>query len=172
MLPIVPDVPAPNLAEETRMPVEVGQEAPDFTLNDQNREQVTLSSFRGEKSVLLVFFPFAFSGICTNELCQVRDELPSFEGDEVQVIGISVDHPFALKSWAAQEGYLFPLVSDFWPHGEVAKTYGVFNDVAGMANRGTFLIDKQGIVRFAEVNQPGERRDQSAWHEAMAQLPA
>jgi peroxiredoxin len=154
------------------MPVEVGQEAPDFTLKDQNREDVTLSSFRGQKSVLLVFFPFAFSGICTSELCQVRDELPSFEGDEVQVVGISVDHPFALKSWAAQEGYLFPLLSDFWPHGEVAKTYGVFNDVAGMANRGTFLVDKSGVVRFAEVNQPGEKRDQSAWHEAMAALPA
>jgi peroxiredoxin len=154
------------------MPVEVGQEAPDFTLKDQNREDVTLSSFRGQKSVLLVFFPFAFSGICTSELCQVRDELPSFEGDDVQVIGISVDHPFALKSWAAQEGYLFPLVSDFWPHGEVAKQYGVFNDIAGMANRGTFLIDKQGVVRFAELNQPGEKRDQSAWHDAMAKLPA
>jgi mycoredoxin-dependent peroxiredoxin len=154
------------------MPVEVGQEAPDFTLKDQNREDVTLSSFRGQKSVLLVFFPFAFSGICTSELCQVRDELPSFEGDDVQVIGISVDHPFALKSWAAQEGYLFPLVSDFWPHGEVAQKYGVFNDIAGMSNRGTFLIDKQGVVRFAELNQPGEKRDQSVWHEAMAKLPA
>ena len=103
------------------MAVEVGQEAPDFTLRDQNREEVTLSSFRGQKSVLLVFFPFAFSGICTSELCQVRDELPRFEDEDVQVIGISVDHPFALKSWAAQEGYLFPLLSDFWPHGEVAK---------------------------------------------------
>ena len=154
------------------MPVEVGQEAPDFTLRDQNREEVTLSSFRGEKSVLLVFYPFAFSGICTSELCQVRDELPSFEGEAVQVIGISVDSPFALKSWAAQEGYLFPLLSDFWPHGEVAKKYGAFNEIAGMANRGTFLVDKQGVVRFAEVNQPGEKRDQTAWHTAMAALPA
>lgn len=154
------------------MSVEVGQEAPDFTLRDQNREEVTLSSFRGEKAVLLVFYPFAFSGICTSELCQVRDELPSFENEAVQVIGISVDSTFALKSWAAQEGYLFPLLSDFWPHGEVAKAYGVFNEVAGMANRGTFLIDKQGVVRFAEANQPGEKRDQTAWHSAMATLPA
>jgi len=154
------------------MAVEVGQEAPDFTLRDQNREEVTLSSYRGKKSVLLVFFPFAFSGICTNELCQVRDELPSFEDEDVQVIGISVDHPFALKSWAMQEGYLFPLLSDFWPHGEVAKRYGVFNEVAGMANRGTFLVDRSGKVTFAEVNQPGEKRDQSVWHAAMADLPA
>ena len=154
------------------MPVEVGQEAPDFTLKNQDREEVTLSSFRGSKSVLLVFYPFAFSGICSSELCQVRDELPSFEGEDVQVVAVSVDSPFALKTWAAQEGYLFPLLSDFWPHGEVAQKYGVFNEVAGMANRGTFLVDRSGIVRFAEVNQPGEKRDQSAWHEAMASLPA
>jgi peroxiredoxin len=153
------------------MAVEVGQEAPDFTLRDQNREEVTLSSYRGKKSVLLVFYPFAFSGICSSELCQVRDELPRFEDEDVQVIGISIDHPFTLKSWAAQEGYLFPLLSDFWPHGEVAKRYGVFNDVAGMANRGTFLIDKSGKVVFVEVNQPGEKRDQSVWHSAMADLP-
>ena len=152
------------------MAVEVGQEAPDFTLRDQNREEVTLSSYRGKKSVLLVFFPFAFSGICTSELCQVRDELPRFEDEDVQVIGISVDHPFALKSWSAQEGYLFPLLSDFWPHGEVAKAYGTFNADAGMAVRGTFLIDKEGTVRFAEVNPPGQARDQQSWKKAVAEL--
>ena len=154
------------------MPVEVGQEAPDFTLRNQDREEVTLSSFRGSKSVLLVFYPFAFSGTCTSELCEVRDELPRFEGDDVQVIGISCDPTFTLKNWAVQEGYTFPLLSDFWPHGEVATTYGVFNDVAGMANRGTFLVDKSGVVRWTQVNGPGERRDQSAWHQAMADLPA
>jgi len=154
------------------MAVEVGQEAPDFTLRDQNREEVTLSSYRGKKSVLLVFYPFAFSGICTSELCQVRDELPRFEDEDVQVIGISVDHPFTLKSWAAQEGYLFPLLSDFWPHGEVAKAYGVFLEKPGMAVRGTFLVDKAGIVRFAEVNAPGEARDQSGWRKAVAALAA
>ena len=149
------------------MAVEVGATAPDFTLRDQNREEVTLSSFRG-KNVLLVFYPFAFSGICTSELCQVRDDLPRFQNDDVQILGISVDHPFALKSWALQEGYLFPLLADFWPHGEVARTYGVFNEIAGMANRGTFLVDRAGVVQFAEVNQPGEARNQAAWHEALA----
>src|ERR671912_1947278 len=146
------------------MPVEVGQEAPNFTLRDQNREEVTLSSFRGEKSVLLIFYPFAFSGICTSELCEVRDRLPRFEDDAVQVIGVSVDHAPALKAWSIQEGYLFPLLSDYWPHGKVSKLYGVFNEIVGAANRGTFLIDRAGIVRFAEANGPGERRDQSAWH--------
>lgn len=154
------------------MAVEVGQEAPDFTLRDQNREEVTLSSYRGKKSVLLVFYPFAFSGICTSELCQVRDELPRFEDEDVQVIGISVDHPFTLKSWAAQEGYLFPLLSDFWPHGGTAQTYGVFNEKAGMALRATFLLDADGVVTFAQVNQPGDAREQSAWKDAVGRLAA
>jgi peroxiredoxin (alkyl hydroperoxide reductase subunit C) len=154
------------------MPVEVGQQAPDFTLRDQNRDEVTLSSFRGRKSVLLVFYPFAFSRICTGELCQVRDDLPRLQNDEVQVLGVSVDSPHALKAWAAQEGFDFPLLADFWPHGEVARKYGAFNEIAGMANRGTFLIDRDGVVRFAEVNEVGQARDQSAWHHALAQLPA
>jgi mycoredoxin-dependent peroxiredoxin len=154
------------------MAVEVGSKAPDFTLNDYNREKVSLASFQGVKNVLLVFYPFAFSGICTGELCQVRDELADYQNDRVQAIGISVDSPFALKAWAAKEGYEFPLVSDFWPHGEVAKAYGVFNEASGMANRGTFLIDKEGVIRFTEVNQPGEARDQESWKKAIASLPA
>jgi peroxiredoxin len=154
------------------MTVEVGSEAPDFTLNDYNKQPVTLSSFRGGKNVLLVFYPFAFSGICTGELCQVRDEIAAYEDENVQVIGVSVDTPFSLKAWAAQEGYQFPLLSDFWPHGEVAQAYGVFNEAAGLATRGTFLIDTAGVVRFAEVNAPGEARDQDAWKKAVASLKA
>ncbi|QFU87600.1 peroxiredoxin [Amycolatopsis sp. YIM 10] len=152
------------------MAVEVGSKAPDFTLNDYNKQAVTLSSFQGEKPVLLVFYPFAFSGICQGELCQLRDEFAEYDGKGVQVIGVSVDTPFSLKAWAEQQGYQFPLLSDFWPHGEVAKTYGVFNEAAGLANRGTFLIDSAGVVRFAEVNQPGEARDQGAWKKAVAEL--
>jgi len=154
------------------MAVEVGSEAPDFTLNDYNKQQVTLSSFRGSKNVLLVFYPFAFSGICNGELCQLRDELSTYEDEDVQVLGVSVDTPFTLKAWANQEGYQFPLLSDFWPHGAVAQSYGVFNSTAGMALRGTFLIDVSGVVRFAEVNAPGEARDQDAWKKAVASLKA
>ncbi|PXY21656.1 peroxiredoxin [Prauserella sp. PE36] len=152
------------------MAVEVGSQAPDFTLNDYNKQEVTLSSFRGDKPVLLVFYPFAFSGICQGELCQLRDEFAEYDNEGVQVLGVSVDTPFSLKAWAEQQGYQFPLLSDFWPHGEVAKAYGVFNDKAGLAVRGTFLIDKEGVVRFAEVNQPGEARDQQAWKKAVAEL--
>jgi len=77
---------------------------------------------------------------------------------------------FSLKAWSQAENYQFPLLSDFWPHGETAKAYGVFNETAGMAVRGTFLVDKEGVVRFAEVNQPGEARDQEGWKKALASL--
>jgi len=154
------------------MPVQVGERAPDFTLRDQNGQDVTLSSFQGEKNVLLVFYPFAFSRICTGELCQVRDELPTYQNADLQILALSVDSAFALKSYALAEGYEFPLLADFWPHGSVAKAYGVFNETSGMANRGTFLVDKAGIVRFAEMNAPGEARDQGVWQKAIAGLAA
>ncbi|MDT7654542.1 MAG: mycoredoxin-dependent peroxiredoxin [Pseudonocardiales bacterium] len=154
------------------MAPEVGSEAPDFTLKDQNNQEVTLSSFRGERNVLVVFYPFAFSGICQGELCSVRDDLPSFQNDDLQILAVSVDHAFTLKAWADAQGYEFPLLADFWPHGEVAQAYGVFNDKRGMAVRGTFLVDKAGIVRFSEVNQPGDAREQEGWKKAVAALAA
>lgn len=150
--------------------VSVGSSAPDFTLKDQNNEEVVLSSFRGSKAVLVIFYPLAFTGICTGELCRVRDELPTFQNDDVQVVTISVDSAYAHKIFSEREGYEFPLLSDFWPHGGVAQTYGVFNEKAGIANRGTFLIDKQGIVRFAEMNGPGEGRDAATWQAAIKAL--
>jgi mycoredoxin-dependent peroxiredoxin len=154
------------------MAPEVGTEAPDFTLKDQNNQRVTLSSFRGDRSVLVVFYPFAFSGLCTGELCAVRDDLGDFQNDDVQVVAVSTDHPYALKAWSEAQGFGFPLLSDFWPHGETAKAYGVFHDAAGMAVRATFLVDKAGVVRFAEVNSPGEVRDQNGWRKAVAALAA
>jgi mycoredoxin-dependent peroxiredoxin len=141
------------------MAPETGAEAPDFTLRNQNREEVTLSSFRGKRSVLLVFFPFAFSSICTGELSAVRDDLTSFQNDDVQVLGISVDHPFALKAWADAQDYEFPLLSDFWPHGEVSRAYGVFAEDKGCAVRGTFIVDKEGVVRWTVVNALPDARD-------------
>ncbi|MHA6793758.1 peroxiredoxin [Pseudonocardia bannensis] len=150
----------------------VGTEAPDFTLKDQNNQEVTLSSFRGERAVLVVFYPFAFSGICTGELCAVRDDLSSYQNDDVQILAVSVDHPFTLKAWSEDQGYEFPLLADFWPHGSVAEKYGVFNSEKGFALRGTFLVDKDGIVRFAEVNGPGEAREQEGWKKAVSELAA
>ena len=154
----------------TDRPIEVGDEAPDFTLRDQNNEEVSLSSFRGSKAVLIVFYPLAFTGICTGELCRVRDEIEHFQNDDVQVVTVSVDSPYAHKIFSEREGYDFPLLSDFWPHGEVARRYGVFNEKAGFADRGTFLVDREGIVRFKEHNGPGDGRDADAWRAAIAAL--
>ena len=154
------------------MAVETGAQAPDFTLKDQNKQDVTLSSFRGAKNVLLVFYPFAFSSICTNELRDIRDNLTRYQNDAVQILAVSTDPTFSLKAFAAAEGYDFPLLSDFWPHGDLAKSYGVFNETPGMANRGTFLIDTGGVVRFSEVNEPGEPRDQDDWLRALEQVSA
>ena len=154
------------------MPIEVGAQAPDFLLKDQNNQEVRLSDFRGSKNVLLVFYPLAFTGTCQGELCAIRDNLNDFVNDDVQVLTISVDSPFAHKVWAEREGYEFPLLADFWPHGAVAQAYGVFNEERGFANRGTFLIDRAGIVRYAEMNMPGEARDQDAWRKAIDRLTA
>jgi peroxiredoxin (alkyl hydroperoxide reductase subunit C) len=150
------------------MAPEVGSGAPDFTLKDQNNQRVALSSFRGDRNVLLVFYPFAFSRICTGELNAVREDLASFQNVDVAVLALSVDHPYTLKAWADAQGYRFPLLADFWPHGAVAQAYGVFNDRAGFALRGTFVVDRTGTVRFAEVNGPGEARDQEIWKKALA----
>ena len=150
--------------------INVGDTAPDFTLRDQNNEEFTLSSFRGKQAVLVVFYPLAFTGICTGELCVVRDDMPAFQNDDVQVVSVSVDSVYAHKIFSEREGYEFPLLSDFWPHGGVAQAYGVFNETAGIANRGTFLVDKDGIVRFAEMNGPGEGRDADDWREAIKSL--
>ncbi len=149
------------------MPIEVGAEAPDFVLKDQNNQEVRLSDFRGRKAVLLVFYPLAFTGTCQGELCQVRDNLNDFVNDDVQVLTISVDSPYSHKIWADQQGYQFPLLADFWPHGGVAQAYGVFNEEKGFANRGTFVIDRDGVIRFAEMNGPGQARDQDAWRKAL-----
>jgi peroxiredoxin len=148
----------------------VGTTAPDFTLRDQNQQRVTLSAYRGAKNVLLVFFPLAFTGICQGELDLLRDHLPVFENDDSAVLAISVGPPPTHRIWSLESGFTFPVLSDFWPHGQVSQAYGVFNDVAGYSNRGTFVVDRSGIIQFAEMKQPGEARDQKQWTDALAAL--
>jgi mycoredoxin-dependent peroxiredoxin len=150
--------------------VGVGTEAPDFTLKDQNNRDVRLSDFRTRRDVLLVFYPLAFTSVCGGELCQVRDNLGDYVNATTQVLTVSVDSVYAHKVWADREGFEFPLLADFWPHGAVARAYGVFNERAGFANRGTFVVDRRGIVRFAEMNQPGDLRDQGRWRDALKEL--
>ena len=153
------------------MKIETGQQAPDFSQYDSDKQKITLSEYRGQP-VLILFFPLAFTNTCTKELCSVRDDLASFQNGNVQILAVSVDHPFTLKAWSDAQGYEFPLLADFWPHGKVEQAYGVFNDGAGFALRGTFLVDPSGIVQFAEVNGPGEARDQNGWRKAVAALAA
>jgi mycoredoxin-dependent peroxiredoxin len=154
------------------MTLEIGAQAPDFTLKDQHNQPVSLADFRHRKAVLLVFYPLAFTGTCQGELSEIKDNLPAYANDRVQVVTVSVDSTHSHKVWAEREGFEFPLLADFWPHGAVARNYGVFNDVAGFANRGTFLIDAGGVVRFAEMTGPGQARDQKAWQAALAGLEA
>lgn len=154
------------------MPIEAGAEAPDFLLKDQNNQEVRLSDFRGHKTVLLVFYPLAFTGTCSGEMYEMRDNIDEYVNDEVQLLTVSVDSAYSHKVWADREGFQFPMLADFWPHGAVAQAYGVFNDQAGFANRGTFVIDRAGVIRFAEMNGPGEARDQTAWRKALTTAAA
>jgi peroxiredoxin (alkyl hydroperoxide reductase subunit C) len=150
---------------------EIGQEAPDFTLKSHTGEEVTLSQFRGKKAVVLVFHPFAFTGICEGELCAIRDDYTAFESAGAQVLSISTDPSPSQKMWADQQGWTFPSLSDFWPHGEVAKAYGAFNEEKGCAMRVTVVIDKDGkIVDKFESGGITEARTSERYEEAMAKL--
>lgn len=152
------------------MAIQVGQEAPDFELRNTSGEMTKLSDFRGKKNVLLVFYPAAFSPGCESEFCTLRDENPDLASDEnLEVIGISVDTAWTLRAWKEAKGFPNTFVADFWPHGEVARQYGAFNEKAGVAFRHSFLIDKQGVVQYVETNTH-ELRDQSAWRKAAAEL--
>lgn len=162
--------PAPAPPNEPQQPLQAGDLAPDFTLRDQNGADVTLSSFRGRKNVVIVFYPFAFSGICTGELCEIRDNLGQFVSEDVQVLAISPDAMFSQRAFADREGYFFPLLADFWPHGAVARRYGIFDERGGVPLRGTFLIDTEGIIRWTVVNGPVEPRDFAHYYEAVAAL--
>jgi len=153
-------------APATAVPA-VGQAAPDFVLANQFGEPVRLADLRGH-TVVLVFFPFAFSGICTGELCELRDNMALFEDADATVLGVSVDSKFAQRAYAEKEGYTFDLLADFWPHGAVAEQYGVFDSGSGMAGRGTFIIDADGIIRYVVVNPRGQARDFAEYRAALA----
>ncbi len=152
------------------MVVQTGEIAPDFTLSNQHGEELTLSELVAEGPVALVFFPLAFSGICTGELCELRDNLSIFDDAKVRLIGVSVDSVFALKVWAEQEGYEFSIVSDFWPHGAVAQAYGAFVEERGIATRATVVVGDGLRVLASFETSPGEARDFSAYREAIAAL--
>jgi peroxiredoxin len=148
----------------------IGDQAPDFELINQHGETVQLSHFLGEKPVVLVFYPLSFSGICTGELCELRDNIAKFERQGIELLAISVDSKFVQKKFAEQEGYQFSVLADFWPHGAVAKEYGVFREDAGIANRATFVIDKDGALVAKFVTAPGQARSLDEYDRALAAL--
>ena len=150
----------------------IGDLAPDFTLPNQFGEDVTLSQFRGVKPVVLVFYPLSFSGICTGELCEIRDNFANFESKDVELLAISVDSKYVQKVFAEHEGYKFSVLADFWPHGQVAKDYGVFLEEHGISNRATFVIDKDGVLVSKFVTAPGQARSLDEYDRALATLKA
>jgi peroxiredoxin len=149
---------------------DVGQPAPDFELRDQHAQVHRLSSYRGRNNVFVVFFPFAFTRVCTGELCAIRDELGSLQRDDTVVLAISCDPVASLRAFADDQRLDYPLLSDFWPHGAVASSYGVFDAGLGAAARGTFLLDKEGVVRWTVRTGLGEPRDLAAYQKALAEL--
>jgi len=153
------------------MAIEVGQEAPDFNVRSHSGTEVRLSDFRGKQNVVLVFYPFTFTGVCQGELCSIRDNPAAFKTADAQVMAISCDSTFAQSEWATQQGYDFPLLSDFWPHGAVSMAYGVFDDKLGCATRATFVIDKKGVVTDV-LSSPnlGTPREKAAYDAALAKL--
>jgi peroxiredoxin len=152
------------------MTLQIGDAAPDFELKDQNGNKVQLSSFKGNKNVVVLFIPFSFTGTCTGELCAIRDDLAAFQNDNVQVLAISCDSMHTQRIFAEQEEYKFPVLADFWPHGAAAKAYGIFNEDLGCAMRGTFIIDKEGIIRWTVVNGLGDARNNGDYKTAIAAL--
>ncbi|MER6975228.1 peroxiredoxin [Nocardioides sp. NPDC000445] len=139
--------------------LEIGGPAPDFTLRDQFGADVTLSDFHGKKAVAIFFFPFAFSGVCTGEMSGLRDRLDEFVTFDTEILAISCDPVYALRQFADTDRLNFSVLSDFWPHGEVAQAYDVFNDRTGAPRRSSYIIDKSGVVRWAVHNDNADGRD-------------
>ena len=150
----------------------IGDPAPDFSLINQFGETVTLSEFKGKKNVVIVFYPLSFSGICTGELCELRDNFAQFERADVELLAISVDSKFVQKKFAETENYKFSVLADFWPHGAVAKSYGVFLEESGISNRATFVINKDGNLVAKFITAPGQARSLDEYNRALDTLHA
>lgn len=154
------------------MTVQIGDTAPDFELKDQTGQPLRLSDYRGKKAVVLVFYPASFTGVCESEMCAIRDRIDVLRNDDVETIAVSVDGPAVHRRWAEEQGFEFPLLADFWPHGEVARTYGVLDEQLGVAVRGTFIIDKEGDVIYVDRNPIPEARDPETWQTALKEIGA
>lgn len=155
------------------MSVSVGDKAPEFELRGTPENPVKLSDYQGDKNVVLLFFPLAWTPVCSNEMDHMRDNYEKYTNLDAEVLAVSVDSPFALKAWDAEQNFGFPLLSDF--NREVAPAYGaLFDDLMGLqgvAKRAAFVIDKTGVVRYAEVcPTAGELPDFDAIQKSLADL--
>jgi len=145
-----------------------GSRAPDFSTRNQYGEEVRLSDFTSRRDVVLVFYPYAFSQVCTSELAALRDRPDLLAAAEF--LAISCDPMFTLRAYSDAQGLNFGLLTDFWPHGEIASSYGVFDADRGCALRGTFVVDRTGVVRWSVVNPIPEARNPDDYAEALAAL--
>ena len=139
-------------------PIAVGQKAPDFTLKDQNQNEVSLAALRGH-NVVVAFYPLDFSPVCSKEHACFTDDLKQFEGLKAKVLGLSVDSAWAHKAFADKLKINYPLLADFHPRGEVAKKFGLYLEDKGITNRATVIVDKQGVVRYVKVYDIPQQRN-------------
>ncbi len=152
------------------MALEIGRSAPDFTLRNQHGESISLAGFAGKQHVAVVFYPFAFSGVCTVELREIRDSITDFADEGATILAVSCDPMYALRVFADREGIGFALLSDFWPHGAVSTAYGVFNAARGCSQRATFIIDREGILRWYVENELPQARNIDDYRKVLASL--
>lgn len=152
--------------------ITIGSHAPDFTLVDQHGAERSLSEQLSQRPTMLVFYPFAFSRICGGELRELKSALPEFDQRETGLVAVSCDSKYSLRAYAEQEGFDFPLLADFWPHGAVARTYGVFDETRGYAHRASFLIDQEGTVRWSVIKPVNEARPLADYLSALTQATA
>ncbi len=153
-----------------RQPIAAGAQAPDFTLKDQDQNDITLSSFQGKKNVVLAFYPLDFSPVCSKEHACFQDDLKGFEKLDAQVLGVSVDSAFAHKAFAQHLGIGYPLLADFHPRGDVASRFGLYLEDKGITNRATVVVDKEGTVRYVHVNEILQQRDNQEIEKVLQQL--
>ena len=162
------------------MPLKVGDTAPDFNLPaaiGEKRSTVKLSDFRGKRNVVLAFYPLDWTSTCTAEMPALNASLSRFQGVDAEVIGISVDSVPSHMAWQEKSigAMNYPLASDFFPHGNTAKAYGIFRDgdpIPGIAERSIFIVDKQGKIVFAKVYELGELPNIDEVVDALAKIPA
>jgi peroxiredoxin len=152
------------------MALSVGQPAPDFSLKDQHGVLVSLAQFRGRKNVVVLFYPFALSSVCTGELAEVRDNLADLQNDSSALVAISCDSMYALRTFADRDALTFPLLADFWPHGAASRAYANFNEQLGCANRSTYVVDRDGILRWQVSNQLSQARNLDDYRKVLAEL--